>query len=141
MKFAIALLALASIPAFAADVAPSTDSMDFGIASGALNSKVVRVTAGKTAYAVIGVDLVEPACNSVQTVIWVSDENLEGDAGGLAYNLHLQSSELVSAKAKGDAVIISLRRNNVEDCSKGKVETYAIQYVGKGAPLKMKRVK
>jgi hypothetical protein len=136
--FAVIAATLISASAFA-DIAPSENPMDFGIASGALNSKVIRVKAGKTAYAVIGVDLVEPACNSTQAVIWVSDENLEGDAGGLAYNLGIQVSQVLGAKAQGDAVAITVRRNSVEDCSKSKTETYIVQYPGKGGALKTKK--
>ncbi|MGZ3696205.1 MAG: hypothetical protein ACXWQO_19450 [Bdellovibrionota bacterium] len=140
MKNILTILAalLVSTAAFA-DVAPSENPVDFGIASGALNSKVFRVKAGKTNYAVIGVDLVEPACNSTQAVIWVSDDSLEGDAGGVAYNLGVQISSILSVKTKGDEVVITVRRNDVSDCSKGIKETYAIQYTGNAGKLSVKK--
>ena len=137
--FALMILAIAS-PAFA-DVAPSTNSLDFGIVAGALASKTVKLKAGKTTYHVIATDLVEPACNSVQAVIWVDDENVEGDAGGVAYNLGLQFSSLVNAKAKGEKVVVTVRRNDPSDCTQGIVEAYEIQYAGNAGNLAVKKIK
>lgn len=140
MKRLIAILAIAVSSAAFADVGPSMNNMDFGIVSGALNSTVHRVTAGNYNYAVIGVDLVEPACNSTQAVIWVSDENVEGDAGGVAYNLGLQVSAISSVTTAGDKVVIETTRNEVEDCSTKIKETYEVQYTGNAGQLKVRKL-
>jgi hypothetical protein len=141
MKKIIALVSILCASNVFANVAQTDNPMDFGIVAGALFSTKTTVKAGKYTYSVIAPDLTEPACNSIQAIVWVQDDTLEGDAGGATYNLGIQINQIISVKAKGDQVIIKTRRNSTEDCSKGNVETYAVQYTGGAAELKVKLVK
>lgn len=114
---------------------PSTNSMDYGIVAGAFAPKPNKVTAGGVTYHVIAPDLVEPACNSTQIVIWVEDENLGGDSGGLAYNLGAQVSAVLGVNPVGEELEIFYAYNDVEDCSKSKYQTAYVKYLGEGKPL------
>jgi hypothetical protein len=113
-----------------ADVPPSSDPVDDGIVTGALFSKTVQVKIGDYAYAVIAADRDEPACNSVQVIVRVEDPDLGGGESSVIYNLGLQVSEVSSVTADSQNVRIAVRRNDIEDCSKGINETYTIQYTG-----------
>jgi hypothetical protein len=83
--------------------------------------------------------LVEPACNPTQAVVWVSDDTIEGDAGGVTYNLGLQVSAVTDVKAKGNQVLVTVRKNDTGDCTKSVKETYAIEYHGVETPLSMNK--
>lgn len=124
-----------------AQIAASENPMDSGIASGALFSKVRVAKVGANTVHVIATDLVEPACNPVQIIVWVSDANLEGDAGGVTYNLGKQVSKVTRVKAIKNETLITYQVNDPSDCSTSTTETMAIQYPGAGAPLVSRMVK
>jgi hypothetical protein len=134
----IAILLSLAIPTLA-QVAPSTEGLDHGIVAGALFSKKLEVKAGKYKYNIISADLEEPACNSVQVVVFIVDDQLEGQSA-VTYNLGVQVSGVVSAKAVGKKVVLKLRRNEVEDCSKSVVDSYTVEYTGSGSELKLKKL-
>ncbi|MDR2220018.1 MAG: hypothetical protein LBE24_05495 [Methylobacillus sp.] len=123
-----------------ADVSPTSETVDFGIEAGALSSKTFQVKIGKYSYTVIAVDLGEPACNSVQTLVRVDDPNLDQD-GSVLYNLGIQTAGVTSAKANGNNVVIAVRKNSPEDCSQSTTEAYAIQYTGSPDRLSVKKAK
>lgn len=127
------VLTLASTIAFA-KIPASTEGLDHGIAAGALFSKKTAVKVGKYTYNIIAADLEEPACNSVQVVVFIADDKLEGQSG-VTYNLGVQVTGIVSAKAEGKNLVLKLRRNEVEDCAKSVVDTYKVEYTGAGADL------
>lgn len=134
----IALLLSFAVPALA-QVAPSTEGLDHGIVAGALFSKKTEVKAGKYNYNIIAADLEEPACNSIQVVVFIVDDQLEGQSA-VTYNLGVQVSGVVSAKASGKTVVLKLRRNDVEDCSKSIIDTYTMEYTGAGSDLKLTKI-
>jgi len=141
MKTLLTILVLSSSASvFAANVAPTESAMDHGISAGALYSKVIKVKAGKYVYNVIGADLEEPACNSVQTVVTVEDDKLADTEGTttVTYNLGTQVAGIVSAKASGNSVVIRARQNSAEDCTKSTIKTYVIRYPGKAGNLSLK---
>lgn len=138
----LALSAFASSVSFAdpiTEIEPSTNNMDYGIVAGAFAPKPTKVVAGGVTYHVIAPDLVEPACNSTQIVLWIEDENLEGDSGGLAYNLGEQVSRVLGVNPVGDEVEIFFARNDVSDCSKQIYETVYVKYLGEAKPLAIRR--
>ena len=138
MKTALFLMTFAfGASAFA--IEPSTEGLDLGIAVGALYSTKTVVKTAKHTYNVIAADLSEPACNSVQVIVHVQDSAIEGD-GTVTYNLGLQTSGVVSAKANGKQVILKVRTNNVEDCSKSTVSTYSLEYTGNAGSLNLKKM-
>lgn len=138
MKSALFLLTFAfGVSAFA--IEPSTEGLDHGIAVGALYSTKTTVKTPKVTYQVIAADLSEPACNSVQVIVHLQDDKVEGD-GTLTYNLGLQTSGVVSAKANGNLVVLKVRRNNVEDCAKSTIVTYTFEYAGNGGGLNLKKL-
>lgn len=124
-----------------AGIAHSQEPMDFGIVAGALFSKKSEVKVGKYKYNIISVDLGEPACNSVQVVVWVADDQLEGEVAGATYNLGLQVSGVVSVKAQGKKVVLKVKRNNPEDCTKSTIQTYTMEYAGQAGELNFETVK
>ena len=124
-----------------AQIAASENPMDSGIAAGALFSKVKVAKLGENTFHVIATDLIEPACNSVQIIVWVSDANLEGDAGGVTYNLGKQVSKVTRVRAVKNEVLVTYQVKNIDDCSTSTTETMAIQYPGAGAPLVSRMVK
>ena len=115
-----------------ATIAPSSNEMDFGIVAGAFAGRPKIVVAGNYTYNIIAPDLVEPACNSTQIVLWVEDDTLEGEARGVAYNLGVQASKLVSVNASGDELQIVYRVNNIDDCSTSTDVTKFVKYTGSG---------
>jgi|GEM_PF-6944460 len=119
-------------------VEPSTEGLDLGIAVGALFSTKTKVKTKNYTYDVIAADLFEPACNSVQLIVHLADDAIEG-SGTVTYNLGLQTSGLVSAKAMGKKVVLKVRVNNVEDCSKSSVMTYTLEYTGNASKLDLKK--
>lgn len=127
--FALAfVLGTSAFAATTSTVTVSDNALDMGIVVGATSSKKFTVKTPAFTYVIIGADLGEPACNSVQAVIWVQDGEIAGDAGGAAYNLGLQFSGILSAKAQGHKVVLKVRRNNPEDCTKNTIETYTFSY-------------
>ena len=138
MKKIIVMLSLAMATSAFAGIAPSEDTMDFGIAAGDLNSKVFKVKADKYEYDVIAADLVEPACNSVKAIIWVNDDQLPGDSGGVAYRLNSNFSAITSVQKQGNSIVITGRQNTPEDCTKHVVKTFTVEYPGNGGELSVK---
>lgn len=132
-SLALALFMSFAIPAFA-QIAPSTEGLDHGIVAGALFSKKFEAKAGAYTYNIIAADLEEPACNSIQVVVFIVDDQVEG-SGAVTYNLGLQVSGVVSVKSVGKSVILKLRRNEVEDCTKSVIDTYKMEYSGSGSDL------
>lgn len=123
--------------AHAAGIAPSTDPIDTGIVAGAFSGKPKLVIAGGVSYHVIEAYLVEPACNPTQVVLWVEDENLEGDSGGLAYNLGLQISSIDDVKDVNGYLEVTYTRNDVSDCSVGIQEKILVKYPGAAGALEV----
>lgn len=138
MKTALFLMTFA-LGASAFAVEPSTEGLDLGIAVGALYSTKTAVKTSKYTYNVIAADLSEPACNSVRVIVHVQDDSLEGD-GTVTYNLGLQTSGVVSAKANGKQVILKVKTNNVEDCAKSTISTYSLEYTGGAGSLNLKKM-
>lgn len=137
----VSSFAFASAPAAAGRtraIQPSQNEMDFGIVAGAFAPKPKTVKAGGTKYTVIAPDLIEPACNSTQIVIWVSDENLPGDAGGVAYNLGVQANKLVSVKAVNGEVEIVYKVGRIDDCATFDTKTAYVKYPGAAGPLSIR---
>lgn len=121
------------------EIEPSADSLDYGIVAGAFAPKPTKVVAGGVTYHVITPDLVEPACNSTQIVLWIEDENLPGDAGGIAYNLREQVSRVLGVNPVGDELEIFFARNDTSDCTKQIYETGYVKYTGDAKPLSIRR--
>ncbi len=134
MIFTAGLAEAATVP-----VEASTDNMDYGIVAGAFAKKPKKVTAGGVTYHVIAPDLIEPACNSSQIVVWVEDYTLEGDTGGAAYNLGVQMNELISVVADGSELKVTYRVNDVSDCSKSAPTTVYLKYTGGGNALEVRK--
>lgn len=132
------VLALTFSTAAFADIEPTKNEVDYGVVVGALASKVFKVKAGNYQYAVVAADFDEPACNPVQAVVNVIDDSLEGE-GSATYNLGLNFSKVVSAKANGSKVVLNVVRNDTGDCTKGIHETYTLEYPGKAGPLSFKK--
>ncbi len=120
-------------------IAASTDNMDYGVVAGAFAKKPKKVVAGGVTYYIIAPDLIEPACNSTQIVVWVDDHTLEGDQGGVAYNLGVQANAFVSAVADGAEVKVTYRVNDVSDCSKSAPTTVYLKYTGSGNALEVRK--
>ena len=119
-------------------IAPTHEDRDWGIVTGAFAPKMKTVKAGSYTYNVIAPDLIEPACNSSQIVLWVEDATLEGDAGGVAYNLGYQISAVQSAKAVGDELEIKYTVNNIDDCSTSVKKTVYLKYPGAAGALSVR---
>ena len=138
-KILLALTSLLVTTAASADpittIEVSDNPTDYGIVAGAFAPKPIKVTAGGVTYHVIAPDMVEPACNSTQIVIWVEDETLLGDAGGAAYNLRAHASKVLGVNPVGDELEIFYAYNDVEDCSTTKYQTTYVKYLGHAKPL------
>lgn len=119
-------------------IAASTRDLDYGVVAGAFAKKPKKVNAGGVTYHVIAPDLIEPACNSTQIIVWVEDPTLEGDAGGIAYNLGVQASSLESVSAEGDELKITYHVNDQNDCSFSVPVTVYLKYTGAGNPLEVR---
>lgn len=141
--FFIALVSLTLTPVANAtpvtSVKPSSSLLDYGIVAGAFAPKPVSVKAGNVTYHVITPDLIEPACNSTQIVIWVEDNYLEANQGGVAYNLGEQISKVLRVTSVGDEIEILFARKNIDDCSTSNFEVVYVKYLGDAKPLSIRR--
>lgn len=135
MKIAFTTIALFAAATAFAGIPASQSPLDFGVSVGALSSKVFRVKAGKIEYAVIAADFGEPACNSVQTIVTVTDEAIGGEDPSITYNLGTQVTGITSVRAKGDQVVIAASVSKPEDCLKTLPKTFTIQYKGQKSDL------
>ena len=133
MIFTAGVASAATVP-----IAASTDNMDYGIVAGAFAKKPKKVTAGGVTYHIIAPDLIEPACNSTQIVVWVEDDKLGGDSGGVAYNLGVQANAFISAVANGSEVKVVYRVNDSSDCSFSVPVTVYLKYTGAGNALEVR---
>lgn len=120
--------------AASADITPTRNPIDLGVTVGALYSKTITLKMHDVTYHVIGADFDEPACNPVQAILNIEDPSLEG-VETVTYNLGIQISRVQSAKAANGEVILKVRQNNPEDCSKFVLKTMRITYKGNAADL------
>jgi hypothetical protein len=122
-----------------ADVAPTDDPRDFGIAIGALHSKVFKVKAGNYPYAVIAAETGD-GCNPVETIVSIEDDEISGDPM-VEYLLKIVAAEITGVKADNKRVIIDVRQADGADCTRTIKASYAIEYPGNAGKLSVKKVK
>ena len=95
-----------------ASLQPSSDELDFGIVTGAIDAEIKRVSAGSFNYRIIAADYIEPALNSRSLVINLEEYMQGGQYAQFTYHLPANFSKLISAEAQGNSVLIKVMAND-----------------------------